>query len=58
MCTLKLFVIKLTLWNLLDPALSFVLSLSTEMSRVQATGFENWSYTVENVDGALQVREI
>jgi len=23
---------------------------------LQASGFENWSYTVENVDGALQVR--
>ena len=24
---------------------------------LQAPGFENWSYTVENVDGALQVQE-
>ena len=24
---------------------------------LQAPGFENWSYTVENVDGALQVLE-
>ena len=23
---------------------------------LQAPGFENWSYTVDNVDGALQVR--
>ena len=23
----------------------------------QAPGFENWNYTVENVDGALQVRD-
>jgi len=25
---------------------------------LQAPGFENWSYTVENVDGALQVRHL
>ena len=25
---------------------------------VQAAGFENWNYTVENVDGSLQVRHL
>jgi len=28
------------------------------LAQKQAPGFENWNYTVENVDGALQVRHM